>query len=77
MSDGIEKEIDDNSDSEEKKYLEVKLRGGISSDRITNLDKLTVIDDLIKCPICFNYLNNHMNVNYVVAYFVKIVSKIG
>ena len=58
MSDGIEKEIDDNSDSEEKKYLEVKLRGGISSDRITNLDKLTVIDDLIKCPICFNYLNN-------------------
>ena len=63
MSDGIEKDIDDNSDSEEKKYLEVKLRGGISPDRISNLDKLTVIDDLIndleKLDVIFvNYLKS-------------------
>ena len=58
MSEEIDKEIGNLSDSEEKKDLIVKLRGGISFDRIKNLDTLEVIDDLIKCPICFNYLNN-------------------
>ena len=58
MAEGIEKETNNLSDSEEKKDLIVKLRGGISYDRIINLNKLELIDELIKCPICFNYLNN-------------------
>ena len=58
MSERVDKDLNSLSDSEDKKDLIVKLRGGISSERIINLDKLKVIDDLIKCPICFNYLNN-------------------
>ena len=58
MSERVEKELNSLSDSEDKKDLIVKVRGGISPERIINLDKLSVIDDLIKCPICFNYLNN-------------------
>ena len=59
MSDLGEKEDSNSflSESDSKKDLIVKYYGGITSDRITNLDKLEVIDELIKCPICFNYLN--------------------
>ena len=58
MEDGIEKELKNFSDSEDKKDLIYKFHGGISSERIINQEKLEVIEDLIKCPICFNYLNN-------------------
>jgi len=59
MEDEIDKEINNDSDEEEySKDLTVKLRGGIPSNRIVNLEKLQLIDDLIKCPICLNYLNN-------------------
>ena len=59
MSDLGEKEDSNSflSESDSKKDLIVKYQGGITSDRVTNLDKLEVIDELIKCPICFNYLN--------------------
>ena len=45
-------------DSEQKKDLLVEYHGGISINRILNIDKLQVIEDLIKCPICLNILNN-------------------
>ena len=58
MDEEIDKEVNALSDTESKKNLIHKFHGGITSDRIVNLDKLEVIEDLIKCPICFNYLNN-------------------
>jgi len=58
MEDYIDKETNDMSDLEETKDLTVKFHGGISSNRIVNIDKCQIIDDLIKCPICLNYLNN-------------------
>ena len=59
MSDLGEKEDSNSfhSESDSKKDLTVKYYGGITQDRITNLEKLELIDELIKCPICFNYLN--------------------
>ena len=58
MSIKIKKEIDDDSESEYQGDLIVKLHGGIPLDRIINAEQLSLIEDLIKCPICFNYLNN-------------------
>ena len=59
MSDLGEKEDSNSfhSESDYKKDLTVKYNVGITPDRITNLEKLEVLDELIKCPICFNYLN--------------------
>ena len=47
MSDLGEKEDSNSflSESDSKKDLTVKYYGGITSDRITNLDKLEVIDE--------------------------------
>ena len=53
-----ETDNDSNSENETPDNLIVKLHGGISNERIVNKDKLQVIEDLIKCPICFSYLNN-------------------
>ena len=36
--------------------LYVTQRNGISRDRVTNLDKIAVIEDLIKCSICLEIL---------------------
>ena len=44
--------------NEYKGDLIVKLHGGIPPDRIANLESLKVIEDLLKCPICLNFLNN-------------------
>ena len=58
MSIKSEKELDEDSENEYKGELIVKLHGGISLDRIVNTDQLALIEDLLKCPICFNFLNN-------------------
>ena len=58
MSFKIDKDLEEDSDNEYKGDLIVKLHGGISPDRIANLDNLLVIEDLLKCPICLNFLNN-------------------
>ena len=58
MSIKSEKEIDEDSENEYKGELILKLHGGISPDRIINIEQISLIEDLLKCPICFNFLNN-------------------
>ena len=58
MSFDIKNDLSDDSDTEYKGDLTMKLRGGISPDRVVNMDTLKVIEELIKCPICLNFLNN-------------------
>jgi hypothetical protein len=33
-------------------------KGGISREQVVNLDKITIIEEIIKCTICHNILNN-------------------
>ena len=58
MSIQVEKDLDEDSDNEYKGDLTVKVHGGITPDRIANIESLQVIEDLLKCPICLNFLNN-------------------
>lgn len=57
--------------SEEKKDLLVESHGGIPINLILNIDKLQVIEDLIKCPICFNYLSNPYEYNLCGSLFCE------
>ena len=58
MSFKMDKDSEDDSENEYKGDLIVKFHGGIPPDRIANLESLKVIEDLLKCPICLNFLNN-------------------
>lgn len=53
-----ENEKDYDSDLEYKGDLTVKSLGGLSKDKVMNIDQLQVIESLIKCPICLEILNN-------------------
>ena len=48
-------------------------KSGINRNRILNIEKITLIEELIKCAICNEIQINHMNVKIVVLYFVKNV----
>ena len=54
----MKNDLSDDSDNEYKGDLTMKSHGGISPDRIVNIETLQVIEDLLKCPICLNFLNN-------------------
>ena len=58
MSFDMKNEFSDDSDNEYKGELTMKIHGGITPDRIVNIETLQVIEDLLKCPICLNFLNN-------------------
>ena len=58
MSFDMKNDLSDDSDNEYKGDLTLKSHGGITPDRIVNMDTLQVIEDLLKCPICLNFLNN-------------------
>ena len=58
MSFEMKNDLSDDSDNEYKGDLTMKSHGGISPDRIVNIETLQVIEDLLKCPICLNFLNN-------------------
>ena len=58
MSFDMKNDFSDDSDSEYKGDLTMKSHGGITPDRIVNMETLQVIEDLLKCPICLNFLNN-------------------
>ena len=58
MSFKLEKDFEEDSDNEYKGDLTVKLHGGITADRIVNIESLQLIEDLLKCPICLNFLKN-------------------
>ena len=48
----MKNDLSDDSDNEYKGDLIKKSHGGISPDRIVNIETLRVIEDLLKCPIC-------------------------
>ena len=58
MSIYLDNDLEEGSDNEYKGDLISKTKGGISQNRIENLDSLQIIEELLKCPICLNFLNN-------------------
>ena len=60
----MKNDLSDDSDNEYKGDLIKKSHGGISPDRIVNIETLRVIEDLLKCPIFQNYHDCDFTASY-------------